>query len=72
MSKEDKLDARKAELNLLLLQLRELKNATAQPMITHTCQALNEGEHVIDALWRSWPHEALRKGTSSSAPIQPN
>ena len=49
LSRDERIAAKKAELNVLLLQLQELGNASTKPVVSHIAQALNEGDHVIDA-----------------------
>ena len=61
LSKDDKIVAKKAELNVLLLQLRDLGNATAKPMLSHIVQALSEGKLLIEATLPHLPIETLRK-----------
>ena len=61
MSKDEKIIAKKAELNVLLLQLKELGNPATTSMVAHINQALNEGQRIIDDTLKHMPIEVLRK-----------
>ena len=61
VSKDEKIDAKKAELNVLLIQLNDFANAATIPMINHIRQALIQGDHVIDATLEHMSTQTLRK-----------
>jgi hypothetical protein len=56
LSREEKIAFKQSELNLLLVQLRELGVSATAPMTSHIIQALNEGSHVIEA---TLPHLSI-------------
>ena len=61
LSRDERIDAKKAELNVLLLQLKDIKNAAAMQMLTHICRALDEGEQVIESTLEYMSISTLRK-----------
>ena len=67
MSKEENIGPKKAELNLLLIQLREIGVSATVPMTSHITQALNEGSRVIEATLPHLSVDDLRHSPANNA-----